>query len=273
MGGEETLMDSIGSGEILVVAIVALLAIDPKTAGRWWRRLRELRGRVQEARELLQREIGASMEPVETPQQRLRQWARRRVEELGQTDFEQAPARMLALLRGWDGYRDAADVAAFWSIRSEVPTRALLDGILADGKRLWLPRVAAGPGAMDMVPVSDPERDLRPGRWGLREPMGDPPSVPESILVLVPGEVFDLHGARIGKGGGYYDRWLAAHPASIAVGTAWDRQIHPGRLPQSSTDRRVSYLLTPERFVNFALENDRTGRGWGPEATSEETNA
>ena len=74
---------------------------------------------------------------------------------------------------------------------------------------------------------------------------------PENGLVLVPGEVFDLHGARIGKGGGYYDRWLALKPRVIKVALAWDAQVHPGKLPQSAHDQQMNVLLTEVRLVNF----------------------
>jgi len=92
-------------------------------------------------------------------------------------------------------------------------------------------------------------------------------------LVLVPGEVFDLHGARIGKGGGFYDRWLASHPGMDAVGVCWDQQVHPGNLPQSGTDHRIEHLLTPARFVHFALENRKMGIQGDSRATPEESNA
>jgi 5-formyltetrahydrofolate cyclo-ligase len=271
-------MDSIGSGEILVIAVVALLAIDPKTAGRWWGRMRGLFGQLQQARAALEREMRtaaepASVEPGESPQARLRSWSKRRVDELGQTEFDQAGARMLGRLREWEPYRTAEHVSAFCSIRLEVPTWSVLAGILADGKTIWLPRTTTEPGRMEMVRVSNLETELQKGRWGLLEPSGPAEPVPEGILVLVPGEVFDLHGGRIGKGGGYYDRWLADHPGAIAVGTAWDRQVHPGRLPQTGTDRPMTHLLTPERFVHFAPENEKGSGGSAPGETVEDPNA
>lgn len=268
-------MDSIGSGEVLVIALVALLAIDPKTAGRWWGRLRGVAGRLQEARAALEREMRATVddEPARSPQARLRSWARGRVGELGQTEFDQAPDRLLERLRAWEAYRECGHVAAFHSMGLEVPTPLVLRGILADGKCLWLPRTLPERGRMEMVRVQDPSVELVRGRWGLLEPTGPSEPPPAGMLVLVPGEVFDLHGGRIGKGGGYYDRWLAEHPGSIAVGTAWDRQVHPGRLPQTGTDHPVGHLLTPERFVHFAPENRNEGGPEGPGETVEDPNA
>ena len=270
-------MDSVGSGEILVIALVALLAIDPRTAGKWWGRLRRLGADLARARALIEREmlLGEQEDPgpAETPQQRLRKWARRRVDELGQTEFDQAGVRLVELLRAWEPYREADEVAAFWSIGREIPLHEVLEAVLADGKRLWLPRVLPEPGRMEMVPVADLDGGVVPGKWGIREPSGDSLPVPARILVLVPGEVFDLHGGRIGKGGGYYDRWLAAHPDATRVGIAWDRQVHPGNLPQSTTDRPMDHLLTPERFVHFPSKTENGKGGDAPGETAEEPNA
>lgn len=253
------MMDSIGSGEILLVAIVALLALDPRTVGRWWNKLRALRRRVDEMRSVLVSEVEMEAPPPpirRTPQQRLRDWARERVEALGQTEIDKASEVFPVRLRGWDAYRNASDVAAFWPLRGEPPLESLLRAVLADGKRLWLPRLREGSGRMEMLPVSDLEGDLAVGRWGLREPKPGTrvDDFPQGALVLVPGAVFDLHGGRIGKGGGYYDRWLAAHPDAIAVGCCWDAQVHPGRLPMQSHDVPMRHLLTEQRLATFRGE-------------------
>ena len=111
-------MDSIGSGELLVILIVGLLAIDPKTAGRWWAKFRKVQRRLMDVREDFEREVRASVEPEpvrrESVQSRLRTWARERVLALGQTEWDGAPGQVLQRLRSCDEYKSATDVAAFW---------------------------------------------------------------------------------------------------------------------------------------------------------------
>ena len=251
-------MDSFSSGEVLVVAVVALLALDPKSAGKWWAKFRVLRDRFMDARSELEHEIRATLEDdaqvPETAQDRLRSWAKERVEAMDPADRIGASERLLARLRAWEGYASASDVAAFWSLPREVPLQAVLQAVLDDGKNLWLPRVREQAGWMDMVRVRDLEADLACGRWNIREPIGPASDdVPDGTLVLVPGEVFDLHGSRIGKGGGYYDRWLARHPGALRVGIAWNAQVHPGNLPQEAHDQPLGHLLCPERLVHFRV--------------------
>jgi 5-formyltetrahydrofolate cyclo-ligase len=255
-------MDSFSSGEVLVVAVVALLALDPKSAGKWWAKFRVLRDRFMEARSVLEHEIRATLEDgsqtPETAQDRLRSWARDRVDAQDPADRIGASERLLARLRAWEGYATATDVAAFWSLPREVPMDSVLRAVLADGKKLWLPRVRPEAGWMDMVRVGDLETDLAEGKWKIREPTGPATDdVPDGTLVLIPGEIFDLHGSRIGKGGGYYDRWLARHPAGSRVGICWDAQVHPGKLPQDAHDQPIEHLLSPQRFVHFRGFDDR----------------
>jgi len=251
-------MDSFSSGEVLVIAVVSLLALDPKSAGKWWSKFRQMQRKFLNIRQDLEREIRSSIEsePVqrESIQTRLRNWSRERVMALGQTEWDSAPGQILARLRSLEEYRNATDVAAFWPLAFEIPLRPTLEGILADGKRLWMPWLDGQPGFMEMAPVEDLETDLVEGRFQTKEPKHERRKdiFPEKGLVLVPGEVFDLHGARIGKGGGYYDRWLALRPSVKKVGIAWDAQVHPGNLPQSAHDQQMNFLLTEVRLVNFA---------------------
>jgi 5-formyltetrahydrofolate cyclo-ligase len=271
-------MDSFSSGEVLLIAVVSLLALDPKSAGKWWGKFRTLQKRFLDARTDIEREIRSTLE--EEParrgnsQDRLRSWGRERVAMLGQTEVDAAPEQILSRLRAWDGYVATRDVVAFWPLPREIPLRPVLDGLLADGKRLWFPRTLQERGAMEMVDVADLDRDLAQGRWGLHEPVAEPSeAVPLDLLVLVPGEIFDLHGARIGKGGGYYDRWLAAHPSAVRLAVAWDAQVHPGQLPQGPHDERMDHLLTPARFVHFATERNAARPTGVAEKPPEELNA
>jgi 5-formyltetrahydrofolate cyclo-ligase len=63
-------------------------------------------------------------------------------------------------------------------------------------------------------------------------------------VIFVPGLAFSKQGHRIGRGSGYYDRFLRAHPWSIRVGVAFDFQVL-NQCPQSSWDQSVDIMLTP----------------------------
>lgn len=116
-------------------------------------------------------------------------------------------ARRLFALEAW---KDAAAVFCFASLPTEPDTGPILRAALAQGKRLYLPRVT--PDGMDAVEVWD-LRTLRPGVYGILEPpKGDglpPQALDARCLVLVPCLAAGRDGVRLGRGGGYYDRFLA----------------------------------------------------------------
>ena len=108
-------------------------------------------------------------------------------------------------------YRRARTVFAFVGCGREIGTRALLERILSEGKELCVP-LCTGPGRMECRRVQDLSV-LRPGSYGIPEPPPEAPAaVPEDIdLAIVPCVGAAADGRRLGRGGGYYDRFLASY--------------------------------------------------------------
>jgi 5,10-methenyltetrahydrofolate synthetase len=72
--------------------------------------------------------------------------------------------------------------------------------------------------------------------------------VPE--IVLVPCVGFTASGHRLGYGGGYFDRWLAAHPYVTAVGVAWSvSQLDEGELGPQAHDHPLMFVVTERGIV------------------------
>ncbi|MBA4120507.1 MAG: 5-formyltetrahydrofolate cyclo-ligase [Isosphaera sp.] len=117
-------------------------------------------------------------------------------------------------------------------------------------RTLWAQRSIAP------VPLSDPPRQLLPDPLApgpVRAPAADLPSLDPTLLdaVLVPGLAFDLTGTRLGRGGGFYDRFLAAlGPRTLRVGLAFECQV-VGALPRLPHDAPVHALITESRARAF----------------------
>lgn len=151
--------------------------------------------------------------------------------------------RVLAL----SSYQAARCVMAYWSIGSEFDTANFVADVRAKGKTLVLPRAPRGGRMLELYAVRDPERDLVPGVWGIREPTADlcRAVLPEEIdFVLVPGVAFTARCERLGYGKGFYDRLIGAfreRPPLVAA--AFALQVVP-TMPMSSTDQRVDMVIT-----------------------------
>lgn len=149
-------------------------------------------------------------------------------------------------LLGLPAYRAAGTVAAYASFGSELDTSAFIAKTLADGKRLLLPRINRAQRALELRHVTDPEVDLVAGVWGIREPSEHCEIVPVAMIdfMLVPGVAFTQDGARLGYGGGFYDRLLASLDRRTArIAAAFQLQIVE-QLPEGPQDQRVDVVVT-----------------------------
>ena len=157
-------------------------------------------------------------------------------------------------VQGLAAFRQARVALGYASFGSEIDTRGWLDGVLAGGRALVLPRIDRAARRLTLHRVRDLRADLVPGVWGIAEP--DPSrcrtaSLAEIDFVLVPGLVFDPEGGRLGYGAGYYDRLLGAWPAPLPplVSAAFDVQVVPS-VPVLATDHRVDLVVTESRIYS-----------------------
>lgn len=113
-------------------------------------------------------------------------------------------------------------VMLYWPLPDEPDLRPLIDEALRI-KRVMLPVVVGD----DMLPVELTATTVwRRGAFGIMEPQGSPCTEPIDLIV-VPGVAFDAAGHRMGRGRGYYDRFLAAMPQVPTIGVAFDFQMVP----------------------------------------------
>lgn len=113
-------------------------------------------------------------------------------------------------------YKRAEAVLSYVSFRSEVSTVEINKKILADGKSLYLPKSFPSRHEMQFYQVENLGQLVK-GYQGILEPEETFPvwKGHKNTLMLMPGVAFDEAGSRIGYGGGYYDRFLAAFQKQI----------------------------------------------------------
>ncbi|MEO6388448.1 MAG: 5-formyltetrahydrofolate cyclo-ligase [Croceibacterium sp.] len=157
--------------------------------------------------------------------------------------FSRPPAAVLELVP------EGATVGLYRSDDGEAPSGGYIRYFFENGHPVALPRVTTLDKPMEFRRHTDPyeESDLEAGVWGLRQPgVAAPVVVPDVLFMPLVG--FTSSGDRLGQGGGYYDRYLAAHPHTVAIGMAWDVQEVP-ELPVEPHDMRLSAIVTPTRVL------------------------
>ena len=151
-------------------------------------------------------------------------------------------ARILRHLTGMERLQRADTVLLYLSCRGEADTHALFGWLTENGIRAALP-LCGQDGTMDFVQVQDLSA-LHPGAYGIPEPApGVCPALTPASVCIVPGVAFTRGGVRLGQGGGYYDRFLAAHEGLYTVGLCYEALVQP-QLPEQPHDRRVDALVT-----------------------------
>lgn len=135
-----------------------------------------------------------------------------------------------------DVYGSARTVMAFVGGPGEPDTDPLFARIERDGKALALPRIVD-----DVIVPALVGDGLVPGWFGVPEPSGSELAIDSIGLVLVPGLAFTSTGARLGQGGGHYDRFLAGCSCPT-VGVCFAEQLVDA-LPVQPHDVSVSRVV------------------------------
>ncbi len=150
-----------------------------------------------------------------------------------------------------DEYARARSVMLYAPIAGEVDCRPIAVAAWKDGKTVLLPRVTWVERHMVAVPVDSLNHPVVTGRNGLREPEGEPWPIERIGLIVVPALAYDRLGNRLGRGGGFYDRFLARGSlAARACGLAFSIQV-VGELPVHPNDYPVKVLVTDKEVLRF----------------------
>ena len=146
-------------------------------------------------------------------------------------------------------YREAEAVALYSPLGNEVETGEIRRAALETGKRLYYPRIEDG--CARVVRVRS-ETELVPGRYGILEPVGGQALARHgdtALVVFVPGVAFDRSGNRLGRGSGWYDRFMADLSVRVPrIALAYEFQMLEG-VPVEPGDRPVDIIVTEERII------------------------
>lgn len=197
---------------------------------------------------------------VQEAKARIRREALARRDALAFDERARASAAIRDRLLDLDAVTGARTLLGFASFGTEVRLDPLLRDRIGHGVGVFLPYIASmSPPVLEVVRVTDLDRDLVPARMGIREPQPHgrrPARVDRLDVVIAPGVAFDSAGRRLGYGGGFYDRLLPRLRAGTPViAVAFATQVVDA-VPATARDVPVDVIVTEARTIVAAAPDD-----------------
>ena len=160
----------------------------------------------------------------------LRRSIRERKRAMTEEEIVMRSEKLGVLFAQSEAYKNAKTIYGYLPYNQEVRTVPMLEQALKDGKKVAVPKVYGD--EMKFLYLDDLSK-VSKGYAGIPEPIADEPVADdETALVLMPGLAFDPAGHRIGYGGGFYDKFLAAEPNHPTLALCYEFQM----LPQLDTE-------------------------------------
>ena len=163
--------------------------------------------------------------------------------EVGSLIFSRPPVPVLDLVP------EGATIGLYRADPGEAPASGYAKFFFERGHTIALPWLVNLQTPMIFRVHTDPyaESDLAKGYFGLMQGSEEALVVTPDVLFM-PLVAFTARGDRLGQGGGFYDKWLGAHPDVIRIGMAWDMQEVP-ELPIEPHDMGLTAVVTPTRVL------------------------
>lgn len=141
-------------------------------------------------------------------------------------------------------FLEETDIYCYVNYNGEAGTTQIMEEAWKLGKNVWLPKVEGDTMNFYLTESMD---DLEPGAYGIPEPTGTQMADGLDGLLIMPGVAFDEEAHRIGYGGGYYDKYLAAHPDLYPIAIAFELQMYR-ELPHEEHDIRPEKVITEKHI-------------------------
>ena len=184
---------------------------------------------------------------VHFEKEKIREAVRKELKEQSEKLKRRKSDLILGKLRRRSEFKKSMVLMFYIAAPDEVDTKPLLLEALREGREVVVPYIDRNTDSLIPVQIRDPETDLRPGSYGILEPKRDVIcsfDLNRLDLVLVPGIAFDRWGHRLGRGKGYYDRFLKTLPPHVkSFGLAFDFQIFK-LVPTNDFDASVDRVIT-----------------------------
>jgi len=158
---------------------------------------------------------------------------------------QEASEKVIARIETMQHFQQAKTVMVYFPVHNEIDLRGLVKKY-AEEKIFLFPALKHRTHQME-VRKYEPHVPFIKGRYGIPQPqtgeyLGD------IDMIITPGLSFDKRLWRVGRGGGYYDRFLRRYSHCQKIGVCYDFQLHT-KVPHWIFDRRMDHVVTPTQTI------------------------
>ena len=171
---------------------------------------------------------------------KIRQAVRAEIAKLSDEEKKSLSAQIFSKIGELDEVEQASVVALFISLADEPKTTEFIEELLRKKKRIVTPRIEG-----DEMNFYDISEGMTNGAFGIMEPIATTPINPSEIdVMIVPGVAFTHQGIRLGRGKGFYDKYLSHKDFhAYTIGVCYPCQVVEN-LPSEPHDRQLDLIVT-----------------------------
>ena len=184
---------------------------------------------------------------------KLRQQARSMRQKLTEKQLQEADLQLVQQYKKYFSDQTFKTAGVYLQNDNELGTEHLIKLLFQSGCKLYLPVISDYSNNQMEFFHFEQHSPMHNNRFGIPEPISNEKiSVKHLDIIFLPLTAFDLHGHRLGMGGGFYDRALAdvSGEKPILVGLAYDFQELPN-CPIESYDHSIQMIMTPNQVIHF----------------------
>ena len=175
-----------------------------------------------------------------TDKRKIRQAVRAEIAKLSDEEKKHLSAQIFSELYNSNKVSNASVIALFISLPDEPQTANFIEQLLSKNKRVVVPRIEGE--EMNFYDISE---GVSEGAFGIMEPIATTPIEPSEIdVMIVPGVAFTRQGARLGRGKGFYDKYLSHNSfRAYTIGVCYPCQVVEN-LPTEPHDKQLDLIVT-----------------------------
>ena len=144
-------------------------------------------------------------------------------------------------IRKMPKFLESKIIFAYVSMSMEVDTKKIIQFALKNRKKVFVPRVNLKKKKMDIIQINS-LKELRKGTYNILEPCGRKCGRNKFDIILIPGLGFDKKNNRLGRGGGYFDKFLR-NAKGLKIGLCYKEQLFK-HVPITQHDIKMDVIIS-----------------------------